>query len=95
MRLLVLLLTFSLLVPMFVWAQKPSVDDKIYDDVRRRLADDADVRGAGLTVTVKDGAVTLEGRVHDEKAREKAARIAKKVKGVTNVTNKLKLFSET
>jgi osmotically-inducible protein OsmY len=32
--------------------------------------------------------------VHDEKAREKAARLAKKVKGVTTVDNKLKLFSE-
>jgi hyperosmotically inducible periplasmic protein len=95
MRLLSLFLIFALIMPMLVLAQKPSADDRIYDDVRRKLADDAVVRGAGLTVTVKDGAITLEGRVHDEKAREKAARIAKKVKGVTNVTNKLKLFSET
>lgn len=95
MRLLSLLLIFALIVPMLVLAQKPSADDRIYDDVRRKLADDATVRGAGLNVTVKDGAVTLEGRVHDEKARDKAARIAKKVKGVTGVTNKLKLFSET
>ena len=94
MRLISLLLVLVLILPMLVLAQKPSADDRIYDDVRRKLADDADVRGAGLTVTVKDGAVTLEGRVHDEKSREKAARIAKKVKGVTSVTNKLKLFSE-
>ena len=94
MRLISLLLILVLIVPLLVLAQKPSADDRIYDDVRRRLADDADVRGAGLTVTVKDGAVTLEGRVHDEKSREKAARITKKVKGVTSVTNKLKLFSE-
>jgi len=100
MRLISLLLILVMIVPMLVLAQKPSAsnsssDDRIYDDVRRKLADDAVVRGAGLTVTVKDGAVTLEGRVHDEKAREKAARITKKVKGVTGVTNKLKLFSET
>jgi hyperosmotically inducible periplasmic protein len=95
MRLISFLLILVLIVPMLVLAQKPSADDRIYDDVRRRLADDADVRGAGLTVTVKDGAVTLEGRVHDDKSREKAARIAKRVKGVTSVTNKLKLFSET
>src|SRR5262245_58215284 len=98
MRLLALLLIAMLVLPMLVLAQKPakvSDDDRIYDDVRRKLADDADVRGAGLTVTIKDGMVTLEGRVHDEKARDKAARIAKKVKGVTGVANKLKLFSET
>jgi osmotically-inducible protein OsmY len=45
-------------------------------------------------VTITKGAVTLKGRVHDEKAREKATRIAKKVKGVTTVDNQLKLFSE-
>jgi osmotically-inducible protein OsmY len=100
MRLISLLLILVLIVPILVLAQKTpasavSIDDRIYDDVRRKLADDANVRGASLTVTVKDGAVTLEGRVHDDKAREKAARIAKRVKGVTNVTNKLKLFSET
>ena len=33
--------------------------------------------------------------IHDEKAREKAARIVKKVKGVISVDNKLKLLSET
>jgi osmotically-inducible protein OsmY len=83
-----------LIVPMLVLAQGTPTDDRIYDDVRRKLADDADVRGAGLQVTVKDGKVTLEGRVHDEPGRQKAARIAKKVKGVTSVENKLKLFSD-
>jgi osmotically-inducible protein OsmY len=94
MRLISLLLILVLLVPMLVLAQGTPNDDRIYDAVRRKLADDADVRGAGLQVTVKNGAVTLEGRVHDEKSRQKAARIAKKVKGVTTVENKLKLFSE-
>jgi osmotically-inducible protein OsmY len=94
MRLISLLLILVLLVPMLVLAQGTPNDDRIYDAVRRKLADDADVRGAGLQVTVKNGAVTLEGRVHDDKSRQKAARIAKKVKGVTTVENKLKLFSE-
>ena len=52
------------------------------------------LRGAGFEVTVKNGSVTLLGRVHDAPAREKAARLAKKVKGVTSVDNKLKLFSD-
>jgi osmotically-inducible protein OsmY len=93
MRLIPLLLLFVLIVPMLV-AQGAPNDDRIYDDVRRRLADDVDVKGAAIEVTITKGAVTLKGRVHDEKAREKATRIAKKVKGVTTVDNQLKLFSE-
>ena len=95
MRSISVLLIFVLILPMLVLAQGTPNDDRIYDAVRRKLADDADVKGAGFDVAVKNGAVTLQGRVHDEKAREKAARIAKKVKGVSSVENKLKLFSET
>jgi osmotically-inducible protein OsmY len=36
--------------------------------------------------------VTLNGTVHDEKAREKAEKLTKKVKGVTSVVNQLKVF---
>ena len=93
MRLISLLLLFALIVPMLVAQGTPS-DDRIYDDVRRRLADDADVKGAAIEVTITKGAVTLKGRVHDEKARAKATRIAKRVKGVSTVDNQLKLFSE-
>ena len=69
-------------------------DDRIYDEVRRKLADDADVKGGAIEVTVNKGAIVLKGRVRDNKAKEKAVRIAKKVKGVTTVENQLKLFSE-
>ena len=93
MRLISLLLLLALIVPMLV-AQGTPNDDRIYDDVRRRLADDADVKGAAIEVTIANGAITLKGRVHDEKAREKATRITKRVKGVTTVDNQLKLFSE-
>jgi osmotically-inducible protein OsmY len=95
MRLVGLLLIFALIAPMLVLAQGTPDDDRIYDAVRRRLADDVDVKGAGIDVVVKQGAVTLRGRVHDEKAREKAARVAKKVKGVNKIDNQLKLLSET
>ena len=94
---MVLFLTFTATQPGLSQnkpSQGNSKDDKIYDDVRRRLADDADVRGAAIEVTVKDGAVVISGRVRDEAARQKAPRVVKKVKGVTTVENKLKLFSE-
>ena len=99
MRLISLLLLFALIAPMLVpqgkaAAQGKANDDRIYDEVRRRLADDPEVKGAAIEVTITNGAITLKGRVRDEKAREKATRIAKKVKGVTTVDNQLKLFSE-
>jgi osmotically-inducible protein OsmY len=90
-RALSLLLILTLLTPLLV-AQSKADDDRIYDEVRRRLANDVDVKGAGFDVEVKNGAVTLKGRVHTEKGRTKATSIAKKVKGVTSVDNQLKLF---
>jgi osmotically-inducible protein OsmY len=80
------------LIAPFVVAQGTPTDDRIYDEVRRRLANDVDVKGAGIDVMVKNGAVTMRGKVHAEKAREKAERIAKKVKGVASVKNELKIF---
>ncbi|HEV8413019.1 MAG TPA: BON domain-containing protein [Bryobacteraceae bacterium] len=94
-RLKALLLLVILVVPMLVAQQKSAVsDDAISDNVRQRLASDADVRGAALDVTVKDGVVTIKGRVHTEKGRKKATEISKKVKGVVNVDNQLKLYSD-
>jgi osmotically-inducible protein OsmY len=94
-RLKALLLLVILLVPMLVAQQKSAVsDDAISDNVRQRLASDADVRGAALDVTVKDGIVTIKGRVHTEKGRKKATELTKKVKGVANVDNQLKLYSD-
>jgi len=66
-----------------------SSDDKIYDQVRLKLVADPDVKGANLEVAVKDGVVTLRGAVTQEKFRQKAEKITKKVKGVKSVVNEL------
>ena len=94
MRFLSVLLVALLVMPLLVAQGGNKADDRIYDEVRRKLADDADVKGAGFDVIVKDGAVILRGRVHTAKAKEKAEKMTKKVKGVTTVTNELKLFGE-
>ena len=70
-------------------AQKPSADDRIYDQVRMRISTDPDVKGGGLDVAVKDGVVTLKGRVDTDRGRERATKLAKKVKGVKQVDNQL------
>jgi len=62
-------------------------DDRITDQVSMRLAVDPDVKGGALKVTSKDGVVTITGRVDTEKAKRKAEKLAKKVKGVKSVTN--------
>jgi len=66
-------------------------DDRIVDQVRLKLAGDADVKGGNLEVISKDGAVTLKGRVENEKGKNKATKLAKKVKGVKSVDNQLSI----
>lgn len=68
-------------------------DDVIYDQVRIRLAGDPDVNGGALEVEVKDGVVTVRGKVRTEKGRAKVEKLAKKVKGVKQVINEVKVDS--
>jgi osmotically-inducible protein OsmY len=90
MRTCVAVLVLLLVVPMLV-AQGTPTDDRIFDEVRQKLAVDSEVRGAGFDVSVKNGVVTMRGSVHTQKGKEKAEKIAKKVKGVTGVVDELKL----
>ena len=48
-----------------------------------------DISAGNLSVTAKDGAVTLNGTVAEASQVDKVAEIAKGVAGVTSVTNKL------
>lgn len=64
-------------------------DDTIYDAVRRKLANDPDVKGGAFEVDVKEGVVTVKGVVEKEQVKHKAERLTKKVKGVKGVINQL------
>lgn len=66
-------------------------DDAIYDRVRQRLYNDAEVKGYNITIEVKNGVVTLSGTVASEKIRNKAEKITRKVSGVKQVINKLEI----
>lgn len=74
-----------------LFAQGNPKDDHIYDQVRLKLASDVNVNGGGIEVTVHDGVVTLKGKVHRDKQKQRAEKVAKKVKGVTNVVNELRV----
>lgn len=70
---------------------KPMSDDFVSDSVRRKLASDAIVKGGALDVQVKDGIVTLTGKVELEKQKQKAEKLVKKVNGVKGVVNQIQI----
>jgi osmotically-inducible protein OsmY len=72
-----------------LFGQSNPKDDALYDRVRMKLAESVDVNGGAIEVVVRDGAVTLKGKVMKERQKEKAAKVARKVKGVKSVDNQL------
>jgi len=73
------------------FADKQVSDDLLYDNVKRRLAEDSDVKGGGLDIDVKQGVVTLRGKLETQRQIDKAAKLAKKVNGVKKVINEIQL----
>lgn len=80
-----LVMMFALLAPAF--GAPPATDDYISDSVRQKLAADQVVKGGAIDVEVKDGVVTLKGKVQEPKQKAKADKLAKKVRGVKSVVN--------
>ena len=70
-------------------AKGPVTDDMIYNNVIIKLASDQVVKGGGLQVEVHQGVVTLRGTVEEQKQKDKAAKLAKKVAGVKSVDNEI------
>jgi hyperosmotically inducible protein len=76
-------------------AEKPLTDDTIYNQVIIKLADDQVVKGAALRVEIKQGVVTLSGTVELEVQKERAVKVAKKVKGVKEVINHIEIRNKS
>src|ERR1039457_1213254 len=89
------LVVLLLLAGVCLAADKPITDDALYNQVRIKLADDPVVKGGGLQVDVKQGVVTLTGTVELEVQKDKATKVAKKVKGVKQVVNNIELKNRT
>ena len=90
--LLSLLMVFFLaaaVLPAKKGGPKDLSDDAISDMVRRKLANDRDVKGGTLTVDVKQGVVTVSGAVTQEKQKARAEKIVRKTSGVKQVVNKI------
>ncbi|MGA7409381.1 MAG: BON domain-containing protein [Bryobacteraceae bacterium] len=86
---LLVLLTACLASTLLAQNKPSTSDDRIYDQVRMKLAGDQDVKGGDLEVTVKDGAVKLTGKVETDRGKKRAETLARKVKGVKSVDNEL------
>ena len=78
-----------ILTPLLAQKQKQITDDTIRDQVMVKLADDPEIGGMPINVDVHQGVATLKGKVRNDKQKSKAEKVAKKVKGVTGVTNQL------
>jgi osmotically-inducible protein OsmY len=96
MRLLGLtILLASFLTPLLADKDKrPVSDDVIVDQVRVKIADDSEVGGQPIQVDAHNGVVVLTGKITNDKLKSKVEKLAKKVKGVTGVDDKLVVSPE-
>jgi osmotically-inducible protein OsmY len=96
MRLIPITLLFALvLTPLFADKDKtPITDDTIVDQVRVKIADDSEVGGQPIQVDAHNGVVVLTGKITNDKLKSKVEKIAKKVKGVTGVDDRLVISPE-
>lgn len=86
----VLLMLLLTLLPVAAAGQKGALtDDHVYDQVRIQIANDREIGGNPIEVKVTNGVVELTGKVRTDKQKSKAEKVAKKVKGVKSVVNKL------
>lgn len=64
-------------------------DGAVTAKVKAALLADADVKGLDVKVETNSGVVTLSGAVDNQTQIDRAAEIARKIDGVTSVTNQL------
>lgn len=84
-----LVAVFCLLAGLCLAADKPINDDMITNEVMLKLSGDQVVKGGALKVDTKAGVVTLRGTVPLEVQKQRAEKLAHKVKGVKQVVNQI------
>lgn len=66
-------------------------DDRIREDVCDRLTDDPHIDASDVEVAVKNGEVTLNGRIDSRAARHHAEELTESLSGVKHVQNNLRV----
>jgi hyperosmotically inducible protein len=64
-------------------------DDSLGTRVKTQLSSDAQVKGAAIDVTAKNGVVLLQGTVPSTAAKQHALTVARGTDGVTQVVDRL------
>jgi osmotically-inducible protein OsmY len=64
-----------------------AADGRVATEIERRLSADREVNAQNVTIYVRNGVVTLTGRVPEDAARREAKRVAGNVPGVSHVQN--------
>ncbi len=70
-------------------------DERIRDDANDKLTDDWRVDASNVTVSVKDGEVTLNGTVASREAKRRAEDVVDDISGVKHVQNNLRVQTAT
>ena len=71
-----------------------SSDDTIAKDVKNKVASDSETKDSQVSVAVKDGKVTLGGKVSTPAAQQKAEQIAREEPGVAGVDDQTTIEPE-
>lgn len=92
----IILLSVTLLAPLFVAACGKSVGETIDDatitaEVKTALVNDPQVAGSRIEVDTIKGVVTLSGAVKAPAERDKAIALARQVKGVKDAKSTLQI----
>jgi osmotically-inducible protein OsmY len=72
-------------------AQDEDPDDLLYDRVIRKIVNDRQLKTNALKVAVEDGAVTVSGTVETEKLRVRVEKVVRKIKGVKQIDNQVRV----
>jgi osmotically-inducible protein OsmY len=70
-------------------------DERIRDDANDKLTDDWRVDASNITVSVKDGEITLNGTVTSREAKRRAEDVVDDISGVKHVQNNLRVQTAT
>ena len=87
-------LLLSALLGVAVGCSKHANDDTIAQDVQSKVAADPDAKDSIVTVTAKDGKVTLKGTVKDPAMQQRVEQIAREEPGATGVDDETAIAPE-